>query len=184
MSLTLFGIKLIHKIMEELMKKLKVIGLCLVVNLIASFAVALIIDTVSVFAENNYETSISSSIEEKSNELFGDVRIKSSEYLYSLDESPDFIYIDFEDFGYAIFLRDNLELLEYAPQGNLPYLEGERKYYCGPKNYFNKASGQFVNIFTNESFLMSAIELETYSHALREAFSASDRTAEAQDTYA
>lgn len=60
-------------------------------------------------------------IQKVSNELFGDISIKSSEYLYNLDESPDFIYVEFEDFGYAIYSSQKLDLLEYSLSGALPY---------------------------------------------------------------
>jgi len=46
--------------------------------------------------------------------LFGDISIKSGEYLYNLDESPDFIYVEFEDFGYAIYSSQTLDILEYS----------------------------------------------------------------------
>ena len=38
--------------------------------------------------------------------IFGDVRIRSSEYLFNLNDSPDFIYVDFEDYGYVVYLSE------------------------------------------------------------------------------
>jgi hypothetical protein len=67
-----------------------------------------------------------------SNELFVDISIKLSKYLYNLDESPDFIYVEFEDFGYAIYSSQTLDVLEYSLSGALPYTAQSKKYYTGP----------------------------------------------------
>ncbi len=66
-------------------------------------------------------TAYKTDIEKISQELFGKVIIGSKEFLFNLDESPDFIYVDFTNYGYAVFAAENLELLEYAAQGSLPY---------------------------------------------------------------
>jgi hypothetical protein len=43
-------------------------------------------------------------IEKISQEIFGNVTIGSKELLFNLDESPDFIYVDFTNYGYAVFV--------------------------------------------------------------------------------
>ena len=69
---------------------------------------------------------------------FGDVSIKSCEYLYNLDGSNDYLYVIFNN-GYAVYNKYNFEMLEYSPNGQLPYEKTElKKYYAGPSNYFYK----------------------------------------------
>jgi cyanate lyase len=66
-------------------------------------------------------TAYKTDIEKISQEIFGDVIIGSKEYLFNLDESPDFIYVDFTNYGYAVFAAESLELMEFAALGSLPY---------------------------------------------------------------
>ena len=48
-------------------------------------------------------------------ELFGeDVNIRKAECLYNLDESADFIYVEFDSSGYAVFANQTLDILEYC----------------------------------------------------------------------
>jgi hypothetical protein len=106
-------------------------------------------------------------IEKVSQELFGDVKIGSEEFLFNLDESPDFIYVDFTNSGYAVFAAESFELLEYAAQGSLPYQNTRaRRYYGGPTNYFNKENEKFVNTVTKESVHVTSVEAETYSRRI------------------
>ena len=35
--------------------------------------------------------------------------------------TDDYIYVDFEDYGYGVYFKDTMEILEYAAQGSLPY---------------------------------------------------------------
>ena len=78
-------------------------------------------------------------IENISQEMFGDVEITSKEFLFNLDDSPDFIHVEFTNSGYAVFAADSFELLEYAAQGSLPYQNTRaRRYYNGPKRYLTK----------------------------------------------
>ena len=110
-------------------------------------------------------------VDKVTREIFGDMRIKSREYLYNLDGSPDFIYVDFEDYGYAVYLRETLEMLEYAPWGSLPYPDtGEIRYYGGPKNYLTKNGDLFTNVLTSETALVSETEAIGYSQEVREVF--------------
>ena len=114
-----------------------------------------------------------------SRELLGNVIIGSQEFLFNLDESPDFIYVDFTNSGYAVFAADSLEVLEFAAQGSLPYQNTRgRRYYNGPKGYYTKRNEQFVNEVTNESFVISASEARASSQAIRQTFSISKRELE------
>jgi hypothetical protein len=95
-------------------------------------------------------------IQKVSNELFGNISIKSSEYLYNLDESPDFIYVEFADSGYAIYSSQTLDVLEYSLSGTLPYATQSKKYYTGPTGYHNKVGEKFKNLATGESITITA----------------------------
>lgn len=107
-------------------------------------------------------------IESVSQELFGDVQINSSEFLYNLDESSDYIYVTFEGDGYAVFLKDTMELMEYSPQGRLSYPNTiARKYYGGPNVYLTKENNCFVNTVSGESVYLSAEEAESFSSEVR-----------------
>lgn len=88
------------------------IFLLFMVMVYAMLSGALIVNakTVAGSADRKAQTDI----QKVSNELFGDISIKSGEYLYNLDESPDFIYVEFEDFGYAIYSSQTLDILEYS----------------------------------------------------------------------
>jgi len=121
-------------------------------------------------------TADTTDIRKISQELFGDVIIDSQEFLFNLDESPDFIYVDFTNYGYAVFAAESLELLEFAAQGSLPYQNTRgRRYYNGPKGYYTKINEQFVNEVTNESYVISASEARAYSQAVRQTFSVGER---------
>lgn len=124
-----------------------------------------------------------SNIQKITYELFEDAKIKSYEHLYGFNDAPDFIYVGFENSGYAIYLRDNLELLEFSPKGSLPFpANGARKYYGGPANYFNKEKELLVNVVTRETIPLSKVDSETYSEQILELFSAKGYEKE-QDSY-
>jgi len=122
-------------------------------------------------AVQNIEKADAQNIDTVSRGIFGDVKIRSSEYLYNLNDSPDYIYVDFEDYGYVVYFRDTMEMMEYAPLGSLPYQDTRaRRYYCGPTNYFNKEDEFFINTVTNESFSITRAEAEAYSWKIVEIF--------------
>lgn len=91
-------------------------------------------------------------IQELIYEVFGDIEIKDIKILYSLDDSPDYVYVSFNDKGYCVFLSANCELLEY----NLDHFDvcgsiQEKIYYIGPFAFLKKMDdGDFLNIYSNE----------------------------------
>ena len=89
-------------------------------------------------------------IKEVTNDLFNNVEISSMEYLYNLDESPDYIYVEFEGSGYVVYSSETLDVMEYSLKGSLPYNTDEKKYYAGPTNYLKKEKENFKNVTTNE----------------------------------
>ena len=61
---------------------------------------------------HNVEAGEVQRIDSVTYEIFGDKKIRSSEYLYNLDDSPDFIYVDFENYGYVVYFKDTMEMME------------------------------------------------------------------------
>ena len=112
------------------------------------------IGSISVFATTTTDNFVSNEIsQDEKNEIkeykavvdsfvepiFGDRIISSCEYIYNLDNSADYIYVEFENGGYAIYAKQTMEMLEYSLQDSLPYTDSNAsKYYAGPANYFYK----------------------------------------------
>ena len=58
---------------------------------------------------------------EETIKIFGNVEINSIEYLYNFNDSPDYVYVDFEGLGYVIFYRTTLEMMKYSYEFDLDY---------------------------------------------------------------
>ena len=102
------------------------------------------------------------SIDNIVSEIFGSNQISNIEYMYSLNDSADFIYVLFENNGYAIFNRQNGELLEYNLE-TVDFFKGniQKKYYAGPFQYLIKVENDlFKNVYTNELICISDEEKE------------------------
>lgn len=157
------------------MKKFRVIGLNFVLSLmILLVASATGVTTAFTSSDNNFEVSDFSIADGRriSREIFGNTEIKSIEYIYGFNDSPDYIYIDFADYGYAVYFRETMEMMEYSPIGSLPYDNtGSRKYYAGPSNYFEKKGERFVNTLTGFTLHLSQSDASSYSRQLSEVFS-------------
>lgn len=152
------------------MKKVVIVLLstviCLFVCLFVIFS-----NTTNLRAIASEEDVFSYNIEDISYELFGKVSIKSSEYLYSLDDSADFIYVDFDNGGYAVYIKSTMEVVEYSVQGSLPYSSAKtRKYYVGPTNYLTKESENFVDVVTKKVIIISDANAKSYSQTVRNNF--------------
>lgn len=78
--------------------------------------------------------------------IYVDKAIKNCEYLYNFDDTADYIYAEYLDGGYAIFLKQTMELMEYSARGKLGYLDRiQRKYYGGPGSYLLKDNKHLDN---------------------------------------
>lgn len=150
------------------MKKIKIVLvslICFALSLIGLLSVNLI----GAFAEEDNVQMMR--VDELSRQLFGDVKIESIEYLYNYDEQPDYLYVNYCDYGYAVFLREGLNLLEYAPDGELPYTETKgKKIYGGPTNYFEKEDEQYIDVVSGESFSILTSEANNFADNLRNTF--------------
>ena len=71
-----------------------------------------------------------------------------------LDEAEDYILVTGAgNGGYAIYAKDNLELLEFSPFCESPYktVEKDKAYYGGPMSYYEKKNEVLKNIDTGEA---------------------------------
>lgn len=103
-------------------------------------------------------------------ETLGNVSLRSSEYLYNLDGSPDYIYVEFEQGGYAVLLKQTMELLEYSYAGKPEYDADAKKYYGGPNLYFQKINGKFIDAHLKNPIEISAELAATYAQSVRDVF--------------
>lgn len=99
-------------------------------------------------ASADESSEVSYEIKEIVQSILGNKKIKTCEYLKSLDEAQNYVYVVFKESGYAIFDRETKEMLEYSQSKLLPYDFGnDDKYYAGPSNYYTKFNEQyFFNI--------------------------------------
>ena len=102
--------------------------------------------------------------------ILGDQPISSCEYMYNLDGSADYICVEFDGGGYAIFAKETMEMMEYNPIGNLPYSNTTAsKYYAGPASYLYKSgNNEFVNAVSGEKTVVSNVEIASASEKIRE----------------
>ena len=131
----------------------------------------LIINNTSVYADVLTGNTLSDDeydVEKVSKELFKDVEIRHSEYLYNYDDSADYIYTTFKNGGYAIYYKDTFELLEYSPTCNVDdYNNKFKKYYGGPNSYLKKEESNFIDLKTNKKFEIDNNEKNNISKQIR-----------------
>ncbi len=151
------------------MKKVKILNLKIfLVAVLVFLSIALVFN--SQVAEATDAINEITDLSEVIHSLFGDETILSIEYLYNLDNMPDYIYIDC-DRGYAVCKADTLEILEYSPVGELPYKNFEETcYYVGPGKYYTKSQNQFINILTGEILTLESHEISAFSNQVRNLF--------------
>ena len=123
-------------------------------------------------SSTNMEQDVQKIIVEETNRLFENIEICKISYLYNLNDSPDYVYVNFKDLGYVIYYRDTLEIMEYSYEHNIEYSDDEtKKYYAGPSNYYEKVNNRFVNVNTGYSLNISENEIEAYACSLSALFS-------------
>lgn len=118
-------------------------------------------------------------IEKVAKDLLGDVTIRKSEYLYNLDDSADYIYVEFNDGGYAVFLKQTMEMLEYSVRGKLDYAGSvSKKYYAGPSSYLIKENDYFIDTASNQRLNITQESARQYSSSIRESLMLNYNTTE------
>lgn len=73
-----------------------------------------------------------------------------AEYLQGLDGEQDYILVECDTGGYAIFDRASMEIIEYSDTDSSPYIQTETPCYGGPINYFDKKDDGLKNIKTGK----------------------------------
>ena len=81
--------------------------------------------SINIFASTNLNEETQNYETEDISYIFNKKTIKLCEYIYNLDDSADYIYIEFNEGGYAMLVANSLEIMEYSLQGNLPYMNFE-----------------------------------------------------------
>ncbi len=159
------------------MKKIKFL---VIINFSILFILVLVNSKVNAFAfekdDLNINQTISTSDSEKIENqgsiksIFEKNTIKTYELIYNLDDSADYIYVEFEQGGYAVFATKTMEMMEYSLQGRIPYTtSNSKKYYAGPTNYLQKINNDFINVSTGVKLNISSLEAKEYAEKTREA---------------
>ena len=165
--------------MKEKRIKYQKFSVCLSILMLLTIFISISNTKIFASAENftndsgsdlfNDKVDLEYDIARVSEELFGDKSIQKSDYLYNFDDAADYVYVEYLDGGYAVFLKQTMELMEYSACGKLGYLDSlQRKYYGGPGSYLLKDNNYFVDITSNQSFYMSVETSQTYSNNIRE----------------
>lgn len=74
----------------------------------------------------------------------------TAEYLQGLDGEQDYILVECDTGGYAIFDRESMEIIEYSDTDSSPYIQAETPCYGGPINYFDKKGDELKDIKTGK----------------------------------
>ena len=113
----------------------------------------------------NYEQE--NEIIEETQRIFGDVIVDNIEFLYGFNESPDYVYVNFENSGYVIYFYNTLEIMEYSYEKNINYDNANsKKYYAGPSNYYEKRNDKFVDIATGDYLNLTNSEAKDYANQI------------------
>lgn len=140
------------------MKKIKygknIIIISLIVEIIAFIVIVGLIQSFEVKAARAEENKIIN-LQEAVEDVLGR-KPQNINFLYGLDESADYIYVELKNGGYAIFYKETFELLEYSFNGKLDIKNTmEKIYYNGPSNYYKKENDKYKNILTGKLFSIS-----------------------------
>ena len=155
------------------MRKYNFLGILVVLAFIISIGVIFCNDSIIANAESSSVYSNENSLEEFAIEdaielTASGKEVLSCEYLYNLDESPDYIYVSFTDGGYAIYSSITLEMLEFSPVGELPFEnDGSSKYYAGPAKYYQRSNSTLKEILTGNIFNIDTYTANSISATLR-----------------
>lgn len=115
-----------------------------------------------------YKETASKDDENTLQSAFSNKTIRACEYVYNLDDAADYIYVEFEEGGYALFARETMEMMEYSLQGTLPYSDSSiRNYYAGPSNYLQKINAKFIDMKTNKPLDITPEDAIAFSQQVR-----------------
>lgn len=104
-------------------------------------------------------------------DIFGEKPIQSVDFLKGFDEETSYVFVRFKHNGYAVFLKDTMEMLEYSPDGKLPFVkDNETRYYAGPGQIFANYNDEYTNICTGEKLSISKNQAACYSKQIAKIF--------------
>ncbi len=126
-------------------------------------------------SENNQKIMAEESTETKA--VLSD-RISEAKYLYNFDGAPDYIYVEFEEGGYAIFANGTNEILEYSPCRNIVADYDEAIIYGGPVAYYTHTNNIFTDINTNAQVIIGKEDINNLSIKAREVFKIQNQTSD------
>ena len=102
---------------------------------------------------------------------YGGKAIRFCKYIYNLDDSADYIYVEFQGGGYFVFFRETQAIMEFNFMAAAPYSSSAaRNYYGGPFNYLSKPDSVFVNMRTGEESDISPEHAKAFSERTRNNF--------------
>lgn len=125
---------------------------------------------VAVSARSEKTLVDTTNLQQVVSQTIGNKAIKNTRTLLNFDGSEDYICVEFEAGGYAIYYKDNMEMLEYCPNKSMSSLKDDI-YYCGPSNIFAKDNSGFRNIDTNEKMSVNKNTLNEKAKKVRDHFS-------------
>lgn len=96
--------------------------------------------------------------------------VKKAHPLKNLDEQEDFLYVEYETGGYAVFYKDTMEMLEYSPTGSIESLE-ENDYYCGPKSFFKNEKNTMKSVVDKDIRIKKDKDAMSKAKAIRQSLS-------------
>lgn len=156
------------------------IKLFVIINLSILFILVLMNANTNVFASTSDDLKLDQTILEDDRNgkernqvsiesVFEKNSICSHELIYNLDDSADYLYVEFERGGYAVFATQTMEMMEYSLEGSIPFsISNSRKYYAGPANYLQKFNDIFVNVSTGIQLDISSLEAKEFAEKTRE----------------
>ena len=119
-----------------------------------------------VFLDNSFANA--ENLEENKNNLTNEIQetpavldnnVKAIRNLYNYDGSPDYIYVELAEGGYAIFAKGSNELLEYSPYDRVLEDYSDQVIYGGPGNYYSNNDNVYTNILSNDTLVMEKQEI-------------------------
>lgn len=106
----------------------------------------------------------------KKPDIFDDSNINNIKYLYNFDGAADYIYVKFNDSGYAVLANNSYEMLEYSPNNSVDFRD-DRIYYGGPSQFYLKNEDYYLNLISGEKITFKQDILENISQYNRQLFS-------------
>lgn len=93
--------------------------------------------------------------------------VKKQKYMYNLDGTPDYLYVEFENGGYIVFHKSSMTMMEYSMRKRKHVDISKKEYYGGPGVYLVKDGDDFIDQVSNRRFQISVEESKNISDSIR-----------------